>query len=608
MSRIKLRVEKATVVSALIAMILSTGCSTSRNTLPSRTFHELTTRYNVYFNAEQDYNTQLKELISQHEDDYTKPLPFYVPLTRHGKTSKEGPFDNIIVKTEKAIREHSITSKPHRDPTKAQSQEYRRWLQQEEFNPFLKKVWLLHGKALLLNGESDKALLVFSHILRTFQDDQELRDETEIWMLRTCTEAERYYEAEMIAYTLRRKKFPKNLQNLFHEHYAFFLIQRADYDTAIPYLQMVIPAQSNSMQKKRLQFLVGQLYALTGQPDASQQAFKKVAGITSPTTMRRYATVWLSAVATGKNQQKYLRALSRHFGETSNLRDSLLTGNKDPISPTNATLLPKEKSMADIAAEHRLFRQRNGLWRINPNAHNNHPPVFETFDTNRNCPHSLLLTISPEKNNKNLLLYATARFNFSKFKLRKFEINPTRLPSGETLKISTFHTFEEASQYATMLMSDSLFITVRGNTTALIISESNLKYLISGNLSENDARFVVRIQPSITSPLLQAEKSIQRQATQEVADKSKKIVSLMYERTSPEEIRQKLEENASRALSENQTKTTAKSRRKQLKEREKIRREKLRQKEQKLKERQREREEAIKQREKERKQKMKEKQ
>src|SRR5690606_3140256 len=137
----------------------------------TRAYHELTTRYNIYYNADKAYHDMLENQLKNREEDYTTLLPFYPTVAAHNKQLPGGPFDLVVEKTTQAIKEHSISAKPRRDPAQPQTPEFRQWLQQEEFNPFIHKAWLLLGKAHVLNGDYEDALAVFRQIQKLFKQN-----------------------------------------------------------------------------------------------------------------------------------------------------------------------------------------------------------------------------------------------------------------------------------------------------------------------------------------------------------------------------------------------------------------------------------------------------
>lgn len=663
-----------------------TGCSAGKNTTGTRAYHELTTRYNIYFNAEEAYHEILKERAENFHEDYAELLPFYPSLSDAEKSSPGGPFDPVLDKTGKAIREHSITAKPRRDPAKAHSQEYRQWLRQEEFNPFLKNVWILRGKAYLQNGDHDEALSVFSGMLRLFSHDTELMNETEIWMLRTYTEMGRTYEAEKTAYALRNKRLPKHLEKLFTEHYTYFLIRKKEFAEAIPHLQKTIAQEPDHFRKGRLQFLLGQLYAATGEVGKAYHAFEEVKGLRTPFEITLNATLWQSALTSGERQHKIMRRLKK-MEQKVNSTDStafldqryqiyLKAGNDSlaqafrPSEPDNDTVqeatmavavtdstagntqgientpqrLSQGRTLAENAALHRQWRSRNGLWQPRPagSTEMEDEPIIP-FSADKSGPHYLLLTFTPGSADKNRLLFTTANFNFSHFKLREFNFSYIYLPVMEALQIEPFRSFEEVSRYTEIMHSDSLLhAALPVEITPVIISEENLKLIRSGKrMDEYNAFYAENMAPVPT-----VFQSIIKDETTEIEEKNgqkpEKIVSLETLKTSPvtppeqrevpaqpqpvyqteretpgkksvqpvpvhqaeqetpEALKRRLEENAAKALQQQQETAPSKSREQLLKEREQQRAERIRQRERELKERQRKREAELKQRERER--------
>jgi len=510
------------ILWVLCCITLFTGCSAKRNTGGTRAYHELTTRYNIYFNAEEAYNEILKDRSDDMHTDYAELLPFYPALSETEKLTPGGPFDPVIEKTEKAIREHSITAKPRRDPSKAQSQEYRQWLRQEEFNPFLKNVWLLRGKAFLQNGDYNEALSVFSGMLRLFSHDDYLVDETEIWMLRTYTEMERMFEAEKTIYALKNKNLSPDLQKLYADHYTYYLIRKRDYREAIPHLRKTITTETDHPRKQKLQFLLGQLYATTGEKQMAYRAFEEVKGLRTPFQLTLNATLWQSALTSGEQQRKIMQRLHKmeqkvNDADSTTLlnrryqtylkagNDSLALAFKPSMPPmpspdtgrqagsavmTAATdsadslstipqgtpqRLSEGRTLAENAALHRQWRTRNGLWQ--PQSASTVIP----FSIDKNGPHSLLLTFHAGSAGKNQLIFTTADFNFSHFKLRRFNVSPISLPGSEAIQIEPFHSFEEAGRYTEIMYADSLFFaTVPEGITPVIISEENLQLIRTG--------------------------------------------------------------------------------------------------------------------------------
>lgn len=674
------------ILWVLCCITLFTGCSAKRNTGGTRAYHELTTRYNIYFNAEEAYNEILKDRSNDMHTDYAELLPFYPALSETEKLTPGGPFDPVIEKTEKAIREHSITAKPRRDPSKAQSQEYRQWLRQEEFNPFLKNVWLLRGKAFLQNGDYNEALSVFSGMLRLFSHDDYLVDETEIWMLRTYTEMGRMFETEKTIYALKNKNLSPDLQKLYADHYTYYLIRKRDYREAIPHLRKTITTETDHPRKQKLQFLLGQLYATTGEKQMAYRAFEEVKGLRTPFQLTLNATLWQSALTSGEQQRKIMQRLHKMEQKVNDADSTTLlnrryqtylkAGNDSlalafkPSMPSMPPMpspdtgrqagsavmtaatdsadslstipqgtpqrLSEGRTLAENAAIHRQWRTRNGLWQ--PQSASTVIP----FSIDKNGPHSLLLTFHAGSAGKNQLIFTTADFNFSHFKLRRFNVSPISLPGSEAIQIEPFHSFEEAGRYTEIMYADSLFFaTVPEGITPVIISEENLQLIRTGRgldeynifYAENIGSTQIAVQTAKKDRLMVEfeEKNKQEQEKivsletpsviilEPVQQTEKEILTIPEPvlqtesttpaapgqfqkpgRETPETVKRRLEENAAKALQQQPETASPKERKQLVKERERERKERIRQREKEIKERQRQRERELKQREKER--------
>ena len=151
---------------AFLSIVMLMGCSTQKNTWKTRSFHAFTTRYNVYFNGHQAYLKGEKALNNAHKDDFTKPISLYRISDVGEKAGGGSDFDLAIEKSKIAIKAHSIKVKPKKNRNKLKDPKYIRFINQEEFNPFLYNAWFLWGKSLYHKGDFMGASSVFSYIMR----------------------------------------------------------------------------------------------------------------------------------------------------------------------------------------------------------------------------------------------------------------------------------------------------------------------------------------------------------------------------------------------------------------------------------------------------------
>ena len=69
--------KKLKYLSALIGCIVLTifvACSTQKNTVITRAYHSVNTRYNVHFNANEAYNQAMKDKIEGRNENLSEML------------------------------------------------------------------------------------------------------------------------------------------------------------------------------------------------------------------------------------------------------------------------------------------------------------------------------------------------------------------------------------------------------------------------------------------------------------------------------------------------------------------------------------------------------
>ncbi len=266
------------------SILLLASCTSSKNTRGTRFYHALNTRYNIYFNGKEAYNEALKAQLQGYKEDYSDFIYMY-PTSSLPKNKETigGPFDRTIEKSAKAIKQHSIKAKPKKKPGKSRDAEYQKYLNREEYNPFLYHSWLIMGKAQFHNGDFLTASGTFSYISRHYiNDDPKISYEAKIWQARCYSEMEWFYEAEDILRKVNNEKLPSQLNNLFSSVYADYLIKVKTYQDALPYLDIAIRAEKNKTQKNRMKYLSGQIYTYLGNDAAAYKVFSEVAGSSAP--------------------------------------------------------------------------------------------------------------------------------------------------------------------------------------------------------------------------------------------------------------------------------------------------------------------------------------
>lgn len=259
----------------VVSGLLLGGCSVKRNNFFSRQYHQLTTRYNVYFNGNQAFKSGEKNMENRHREDYTNLLPVFVSNDEQTRNICSSDMDYAIEKAAKAIDKHSITVKPRRRKNK-DSKNYQTFRKKKEFNNQLDKCYLLLGKAYFFKKKYTMANNTFRFIQRQYPEDEKLMTEVNIWLLRSLTEMGRYDEAAACMNLLQAADLDRKQRELLAAARTDYYVRQGMYAQALPEAGKLVNDCKNMKRKPRYNFLLSQLYLKTGQDAQAMEALNKV--------------------------------------------------------------------------------------------------------------------------------------------------------------------------------------------------------------------------------------------------------------------------------------------------------------------------------------------
>ena len=102
----------------------------------------------------------------------------------------------------------------------------------------------------------------------------------------------------------------------------------------------------------------------------------------------------------------------------------------------------------------------------------------QPFSTERYAPFRFVLAYEEGTVNDNQLLFEVARYNFSKFMVRNFDITTTKQGGIGMLHVMGLSSFEEAFQYMHRLYADPEMAVKLNGLRALLITDANLELLL----------------------------------------------------------------------------------------------------------------------------------
>lgn len=107
------------------------------------------------------------------------------------------------------------------------------------------------------------------------------------------------------------------------------------------------------------------------------------------------------------------------------------------------------------------------------------------LSTERNTPFSFVIAYHPDSIQENQLLFELAKFNFTHFLVRNFDISIEDVNGVAQMKVDGFQNYDEALQYARQLYSNRKFVERLRTSRTLVVSKENME-LIGRQFSYQD--------------------------------------------------------------------------------------------------------------------------
>ncbi|HJZ39010.1 MAG TPA: tetratricopeptide repeat protein [Bacteroidales bacterium] len=270
-----LPIANKVLITALVLVLIS-GCSAQKNTGLSRTFHNLTARYNVLFNGRESFKKGLVNIEKGYRDDYSEILPVFIFLEKDAITLAGPDMDRTIKKCSKLISLHSITAKPKVKSSRNLSQKQREFFNKREYNLLIDDAYLLMAKAHFCRQEYVQANEIFRLILNDFKTSPIIY-ETQIWLARLLIETGTFKDAyEILNLLANNPDFPKQLLSELFSTFAVYHLEQKDYIQAISYLEKTLGTESRKKPVTRYMYILAQLFEKTGDLKRASDYYARV--------------------------------------------------------------------------------------------------------------------------------------------------------------------------------------------------------------------------------------------------------------------------------------------------------------------------------------------
>ena len=291
--------------------LVTTGCTSQKNTSGSRFWHAFNAKYNTYYNGTLAYIDGSLEKEQGNVDNFTEMIPLYTVGNKSSVDLGKGNFEKAIEKCEKAIHQHSIKKRPVWDKRRRKTQKDIEWLNRREYNPFLWKAWMLMGRSQFFSGQFEDAASTFAYMSRLYETQPAIYGRARAWLAKCYIEQDWMYDAEDVIRNMERDSIHWRAQKEWDYTYADYYIHTGDFEQAIPYLRKVIRHEMRRKQKAREWYLMGQLQAALHHNTEAYKAFKHVVRLNPPYQLEFNARIAMTEVLARGQAKKMIGRLKR---------------------------------------------------------------------------------------------------------------------------------------------------------------------------------------------------------------------------------------------------------------------------------------------------------
>jgi len=313
------------------------SCSTQKNTSTTRTYHNITAKYNVYFNGKESYDLALKKIETDYKESYSSLIPIFQYSSDEAVKLVKSDMDKTLTKMGKTITVHSITAKPKlkgdltpKDKEFMKKNEYCRWVDD---------AYLLIGKADFYHREYNKSLNSFRRIVNLYKTE-DTRFDAQLWIAKVYIEQKKYKDAYNYLIELENdKRHPKKLDQELTLTFADYYIRIEDYPNAIDRIKSGIKLTKNKKQKARFYYILAQLELKQGNNTDATKYLTKVTKLADNYDLVFSAKILqATAFSAGQNSNEIKKDLKKM------LKDEKNDEYKDQIYYALAIIEQKEKN------------------------------------------------------------------------------------------------------------------------------------------------------------------------------------------------------------------------------------------------------------------------
>ncbi|MGP1447626.1 MAG: tetratricopeptide repeat protein [Candidatus Limimorpha sp.] len=291
-------------IGCMTLLLLASGCSTKKNTITRRAYHNLTSHYNIYWNGERSLKEGDEQLRKSVKDDYSQVLR----INNYG-TSAEGMTLNS--KMDRALEKTSICVQKH-------SMRFGR----KERVKWIDDAYLVMGKAHFYKHDYIPAARTFDFVANEYSYNN-IAYVANMWLIKTYVQTGQYPKAvalieQLLSKTAGVSKLPKELNRNLDFTIADYYLAVKDYNNAAKYIKSGLANNADRDLRTRAMFVLGQIYMHQGDDERASVQFRKVIKRNPVYEMAFESRMNMARVGSADNSAELYKMLNKMFKDLKN--------------------------------------------------------------------------------------------------------------------------------------------------------------------------------------------------------------------------------------------------------------------------------------------------
>jgi tetratricopeptide (TPR) repeat protein len=272
------------IIALLVLLVAANACSTKKDTVISRNFHAITTKFNILFNGKEAFKKGIEDINNNYKDDWFQRLPIEPIAFEEDKivlsTFNSSPgagfggdqedkkelttFEKAEEKAVKAIQKHGMN------------------INGVEHNRQIDDAYLLLGKSRYYAQRFIPAIEALNYVIANYPN-ADLIAETKIWRAKANTRndnEEIAIEAMKLLLVIKdtlEADLPDEIKEQAHTALAMAYVKSDTLQKAKKHLQLATRTLKNRDQGARNLFILGQMYSDENKKDSAFYIFDKLA-------------------------------------------------------------------------------------------------------------------------------------------------------------------------------------------------------------------------------------------------------------------------------------------------------------------------------------------